>query len=319
MPQSNVFFFTGENEYLLTEELSRWKEEFRKKHGEENLLSLQAKQQTALTLMDVIAVMPFLAEKRLVVCDGVPSMDKDDMKNVLASCHPQTVLVFVAPKPDKRLSAVKFLLKEATVKESKPFTPKELREWIERESRALGIAFGPGALDMLLDCTGNDPRMLSQELRKLSLYADGAVTTEHVRLLSPPSGERVLWGLTNLLGQRKIHEALRFFREQIERGEDPYSLWSILLDMTRKTLSVWAARKGGIGPNAIASELSMHPMAVRGVLPLAESLDEDAIARLTELAAESDKALKTGGYKYTVESPEEVIALTERLVLACGA
>jgi DNA polymerase III delta subunit len=107
MPRANVFFFTGEHAYALHEELVRWKKQFAEKHGEENLLLLEGKKISKNDLIDAVSVLPFLAEKRLIVIDGVPSLEKGDLFLVLDACHEQSVLVICEGVPDKRLSTVK--------------------------------------------------------------------------------------------------------------------------------------------------------------------------------------------------------------------
>ncbi len=183
-----------------------------------------------------------------------------------------------------------------------------------------GAKIDAPAIQFLIDYIGTDPWMLSSELRKLSVAPpDGVITRDHVSLLSAPSGDRIIWGMTNLLGERRIPQAMAFFREQLERGEEPYAIWSILLNMVKNLVLVWACVQEGIrDQSAVARELKLSPFVIRGVWPLAVSLSRPQVQWLTKFMAESDIALKSGGYKYTVEHQEEVIALIERSMLACA-
>lgn len=319
MAAPSLFFFTGENEYLLSEELKRWKKEFAMKHGDENLLVLDAQKVRAPELIDAFASMPFIAEKRLVVVSGIPRFEKDDMNRVLDACHAATIVVFAELAPDKRLSSTKVLEARATVKKFPKFQPKTLDQWIAERARQSGLSITPKATVLLRERVGDDARMMAQEIEKLALAVGSRDIGEaDVALLTPPSGERVVWGLTNLLGERKYKQALAFLWDHVDRGENPYGLWTILLDMTRKLISVWALARGGDSASAIASELKMHPFAIQGLLPLARSLTDEQARFLCGFVADADIALKTGGYKYTVETPDEVIALTERAILACA-
>jgi DNA polymerase-3 subunit delta len=316
MPRANVFFFTGEHAYALHEELVRWKKQFAEKHGEENLLLLEGKKISKNDLIDAVSVLPFLAEKRLIVIDGVPSLEKGDLFLVLDACHEQSVLVICDGVPDKRLSTVKLLMQEATVKSFPKPSERDLIALMTAKAQSSGRSVHPDACRALMENVGDDPWMLATEVERLALLGD--ITRAMVETHTIPSGERVIWGFTNLLGAGKSKEAVAYLREQLSRGEDSIGLWAILIDMIRKLVQVWACRKSGIGANAIASELDLSPFVVRGVLPLAESLDETAIRTLLFFATENDIALKTGGLRATAESPEEVICILERAALLCG-
>lgn len=319
MALPSLFFFTGENEYRLKQEWRQWKTQFIAKHGEENLLVLSSKDLALRDILDAVASAPFIAEKRLVMIEGIPKIEKEGLTTVIEAMHPQTILVIVESKPDKRLTLTKVLLKEATVKEFKPFTPKELQSFLMAEAQKLGATISPDAAHELIEIVGNEPWMLASEVQKLALFAAPTITKEHVLKMAIPSGERIIWGMTNLLGEKRIEDALAFFQEQLLRGEDPYGIWTILLNMMKNTVMVWACMQAGVTRNdAIARETKMSPFAVRGVMPLAQSLSAEQIVWLTRFVAESDIALKSGGFRYTNEHQEEVIALVERAILACA-
>ena len=117
---SQIFLFTGENAYALREEVLRWTGGFREKHGEENLLRLTARHLTVGALLDEVAVAPFIAEKRLVLIEGIPTLSKEEVEQLANMVHPQVIITFVDPKPDRRLAATKKLFDLATVKAFPP-------------------------------------------------------------------------------------------------------------------------------------------------------------------------------------------------------
>ncbi len=314
---SNIFLFTGENTYALMQELVRWKKGFVDKHGAENMLEVSSSEEKLSSLMDHVAAMPFIAEKRLVIVRGIPTLEKEEMTRFLGAIHPQTIVAFVDPKPDKRLTSVKTLQQIAVTKEYKALSPGERALWLTEEAKRHGAELTEPGKKALLDIVGDDQWMLSSELAKLALTRK-PIDREAVITYVIPSGERIIWGFTNLLGEGNVHGALTYFREQMERGEDPYGLWVILLDMVKKLVLVWTALQENIAPGNIASELKLSPFVVRGIMPLARSLSSGSIETLLSFMASSDLALKTGGYRYTQDHPEEVTALIERAALLCA-
>lgn len=318
MSTGQFHFFTGENDYALERELTRWKQGFFQKHGAENFLEIHAKDATPAALLDAVSVMPFIAEKRLVLLKGLPRIERDEMKTVAAAIHPKTVFVVADAKPDKRLGVTKEVLSLAEVKEFASLSPKDLAGWAAALVAAEGASIGTQAFARLLSVCGDNQWVLDSELRKLAAFAGGEITAAHIDELAVPSGEQVVWRLTDLVGGCKADEALCFLGSRIERGEDPYGLWVILLNMIKNTALVWSALEADVrDERSIASAFGMHFLSVRGLLPLARSLDRGRMQSLVNFASEADLALKTGGYHYTSEHQEEVVALAERAILFC--
>jgi DNA polymerase-3 subunit delta len=311
-------FFTGENDYALSKELSRWKQQFSSKHGGENLLILKAKDSSMSDLLDAVSTMPFIAEKRLVIMEGVPRIDKEDFQQISAGIHPQTVLVFADPKPDKRLGIVKEVEKSAEVKRFPLLSASQLHAWIQSHARSLESTITPEALKLLLSIIGSDQWTLDSELKKLAAFADGDIKREHVEALAVPSGSQVIWRLTDLIGSKKADEALVFLTHRIERGEDPYGMWVILLNMIKNLAMMSAAVLAGHDDErGVSAATGIHPFIVRGLLPLSRSMDLERVKSLVDWATEADIRLKTGGYHSSADHPGEVIALAERAILMC--
>lgn len=313
-----LYFFTGENIFALEAEILRWKTAFFEKHGQENFLEMQAKTTSLTELLDAVSVMPFIAEKRLVLIRSIPSIEKDDLEIFIDAIHPQTVVVIAEPKPDKRLGIVKQLLSAAEVQKFPILTPHELRAWSNTVLAFLGCTMSEKAWNRLVDIVGTDQWMLDTELRKIAAYAGNEIKESHVEEVAVPSGEQVIWKLTDLVGGGKTEEALTFLRSRIERGEDPYGLWSVLLNMVKNTVLVWSGLESGLrDEKSISSAFGMNFFAVRGLLPLAKSLQRNSIHSLVSFASDSDIALKNGGYHYSSDNQEVLIALIERLIVHC--
>ena len=315
-----LHFFTGENTYALSKELSRWKQQFISKHGPENLLLFNAKDHTLSDILDAVSVMPFIAEKRLVILEGIPKIEKEDFISLCSSIHPSTVLVIVEPKPDKRLGIVKEIERVAEKKIFSSLSPAELRSWLHALLSTLGSSMTSDAERALLSHVGSDQWTLEMELRKIAAGSKTSeITVSDIDALAVPSGSQVIWKLTDLVGSKKSEEALRFLRWTIERGEDPYGLWSILLTMIKNLTFVFSALEAGHrDQRSIASATGLHPFAISGLLPLASAMNLERIHRLVAWASEADLQLKTGGYSYSPERPHEVILLTERAILMCS-
>jgi DNA polymerase III delta subunit len=313
-----IFLFTGENAFALFTEYTVWKKRFIEKHGSENFLECQGKTITRDELLDRISVSPFLAGKRIVSLDSIPRFEKEDVALILSTIATDTLLLFCETKPDKRLGFVKALLEQATLKEFALLSPALLASWVKAEMSKEGVSIEPEALTALLSIVGNDQWALHSEIQKLSLGAkNGIITRENVETLSVPSGEQVIWTLTDLLGKCRSLEALAFIRRCFERGEDAYTFWGILLSFIKNIALVHAfiATSSDRNPKTIAEKTGVPFFGVRNLLPLAESLSAKKMQEIVEWMTENDLALKTGGIYYTSSHQEELALLVERLIL----
>lgn len=320
-PLPQIYLFTGENAFALREEKIRWISEFVKKHGEENLVRLLGRGMTFRQLLDEVAVAPFIAEHRLVVIDELPSLSKEEVLDLPKRIHPQTILLFVEPKLDKRLGVHKQLRDIANVKEYMPLHGKGLHAWIVQFLAQERSVIEPAAEALLLEMFGEDQDMLSQELRKLALAVQGrAITAADVERIAMPTFEGIVWTLTDLLAAGKRSTALLYAHRYLARGGDAYGLWAILLGMLRNLVAAHAAaREGKRDLRSLAADLQIHPFALRSIQTMAARADTREIERFLNESVEADIGLKTGAYRATDEAPEELIALIDRFILSTPA
>ncbi len=314
---TSITLMTGENLYALRLEKRRWIEEFTKKHGPDNIVRLDGKGLTVRELMDEVGVMPFLSEKRLVIVDGVPKSTKEEIQALEQSIHPATVLLFADPAPDKRLGGVKRLIEIAASKAFAPVRGPKLQQWMSAEAQRLGFTLSAGAADALIECLGDDQEALSSELEKLAVAVPGGIVTPDViDTHTIPTDEGVVWTMTDMVSAGKKKEALRYARRLLERGSDAYGLWAILLSMLKNVLAVRAAIDDGLTQSRdIAERTGVHPFALRSLQSYAGRCPLPEIADVVTWAVESDVQLKTGGYRATDESPQELHALIERFLM----
>lgn len=156
MASGQIFLFTGENLYDLRAERSRWMREFIAKHGEENLLVCDAKLLSYPSLLSEISIAPFIADRRMVIVDGIPKLEKEQCIALEQSIHPNVILLFTEPKPDKRLTATKQLLEIATVKTFTPLSGVRLTQWVMHLAQDADSSISQDTAHYLISRTGED-------------------------------------------------------------------------------------------------------------------------------------------------------------------
>lgn len=314
---SSFFLFTGPNTFALRQERLAWTRQFAEKHGPENLARLDARGLEYRQILDEVAVAPFIASKRLVVVDGIPTLTAEHVKELPSRMHPDSVLLFCSSALDRRTAGAKALLHTATVREFPMLTGKALMMWMDKEVARLGAVLGHAEAEALIALVGEDQEMLSQELQKLAVFCSGrSITLRDVTALVFPFGEQEIWHTVNTLSAGDRKQVLGSIRTLLSQGGDPFAVWNILLWALRALGNVSVSlRDGQRNPASIASTWKIPPHTVRQLMPVANRLSAHRVEAVISGAASKDVALKTGGIRATAEAPEELLAVIDHLVL----
>ncbi|MFH0770561.1 MAG: DNA polymerase III subunit delta [Candidatus Peregrinibacteria bacterium] len=318
---NQITLLTGENHFAIREEKQRWKETFRAKHGEENLRVLSASSLTPRDLLEEIAVAPFIAERRLVVVEGLLKCSATEAKTIKDVIHPGVVLLFVVPldpeKSRKPPVALKELSNISEVKRFPRLSGMEIRRWMGGILALKQAKITPEAAHLLLDIVGEDQEALLQELSKLALYAQGIIDVQHVQDLAAVSGERQIWHIMDLVSAGRSPEAVSYAESLFQRGTSPFDLWGRLLWMTSQLVLVSSALQEGVTqPFAITKQTGVPPRTVQSLLPLARRCSLPRLNAIVRRIVEFDHDLKTGALRSSDGAPEELNAVIDRVLLS---
>lgn len=314
-----MYLFTGENAYQLLREKLRWIGQFTEKHGPENISRLDGASVNLRDLLDEACVAPFLATKRLVIVNGIPKLAREDVAELAARIHPSCIVAFFDPKPDRRTSGVKELLRVARVTECKPLESKALLAWLRTAAAEGGKELTAPAAQRMIECVGEDQQLLSEELQKLLLVpGDAPLGIADVDRLVVPAGDQVVWELLRLLCANDLPAALRYERDLLASGESPFSVWNVLLWMLKNLVhvAVWSDGRR-VGPGDVARELKIAPSTAKSLLDFAQHIPMVALRDFLHETVTADRELKTGGFRATEEAPQELTALIDRFVVRC--
>lgn len=302
-----ICLFTGDNAYLLQEERRRWIATFTEKYGSENLSRLDASGLSYSRLLDEVGVLPFTAPKRLVVLDGMPNFEREEMMRLPADTHSDVILLLVCPDVDRRRAGTKALLEIADVRNFAPVTGGALDAWMTERCRELPLSITPQARRQLHTLVGEDQMMLESEMMKLSIYANSRTADiADVTALVLPSAEQNVWHLLDLLSTGDCAAALRFVRTYLATGASAAGLWPTLLWLVSQLTLVAAAFENGARTEAaIIKQSGLKYGTVRSLLPIVRRMDRSHLLALVEMCAQADIDLKTGPLRMSSEAPQE--------------
>ena len=156
-------------------------------------------------LQEVCSVVPFLAEHRLIIVDGLlgrlddvrvdrrqgrSSRTKDALEEwqglaeTLAQLPASTILVFLEGVLRRDNALLKDMASIAQVQAFPPLSGEALEQWVRQRVAGVGATITNQAARRLMDLVGGNLWALSGEIEKLALYAgDKAIGEEAVALL----------------------------------------------------------------------------------------------------------------------------------------
>lgn len=117
-----------------------------------------------------------------------------------------------------------------------------------------------GALDLFLEKVGTDTRQLVMEVEKLTLYIGDRkeITVEDVQEITSSTADAVMWDFIDALGERRLKDSVKMFRQLIFQGEAPMaiifameSLYQNLMQFRAYIDHGWLKISSGYGANAV--------------------------------------------------------------------
>ncbi|MHB1133682.1 MAG: DNA polymerase III subunit delta [Chloroflexota bacterium] len=281
-----------------------------------NTVRLDAKVLTAEELEAACGAAPFLADRRLVIVEGLASrlerkdeerkppraLREGDEKRLAAyftNLPEWTDLVLVETRSISALNGFAVALVAAGGKEVRLALPKpnspELRNWTVERARARGAQLEPTALEELLAYTGNNSLLLEQELSKLAAFADGrAISADDVRQLVTYSREAIVFDFTDALGRRDLRMALGKLHELLDADEAPIYLLTMVSRQVNQLLRARELLDAGTSPGNLATELGVHRFVGQKLGEQARNFSLGRLRTLHDELVAMDAAIKTG-------------------------
>ena len=305
-PTPTFYVLHGADEFTRAETLA----DFRRRLGppdtvDLNTTVLDGRKTTLAELRHACDAIPFLAEKRLVIVEGLlarAASQRDslvDLIGYLPQLPETTRLVFVE---DKVLPASHPILKLAQeeaqgyVKQFDPPGAKALPKWIADCVAKYGGAIEPQAAAQLAAAIGTALRLLDQEIVKLVTYTNGErpIAAADVDALVPYAQAAVIFDLVDALGRRDGRTAAQTLHRLLDAGEHPLGLLAMIVRQFRLLIQIKELKAGGGNPQAIAKELGIHPFPARKLHSQAAYFTTAQLEAVYRRLLETDVGIKSG-------------------------
>lgn len=335
MPLPPVCLLHGDDEFAIAERVA----ELKSLLGDPSAVSLNTAEldgrvASVADLRRVGDPMPFLAEQRLVIVNGLLTRltaraDPDDRVTPAKSASdsaeafiqyfgnlpPTTSFVFVESKAvneKSRLFKALSAVPNADVRRLDMPEGAGLAKWISQRAKAGGGQFAPEAAEALA-AVGNDPRSLANEVEKLLAYVNWQrpVERDDVELLTTAAPDAVIWDLVDALGARNGQKALGKFHTLLAMpSQDQFAIFGMIVRQFRLILQTKEIVEGGGNVATVMEQLGQKNYPAQKLAGQARNFSLLQLEAICRRLLDLDLELKTGGGDDTTAIDTFIAALT---------
>ncbi|UJF35039.1 DNA polymerase III subunit delta [Paenibacillus hexagrammi] len=253
--------------------------------------------------------LPFMVPKKFIIATNAifftgardtskVEHDLERLIDYLKSPAEHSVIIFTvdAEKLDERKKVVKSLKEKEAVIPFLSLSSEELQSWVVKQAQKLDFTFASGAADQLILYTGGNLQVLSAELEKISLYiGSGGVATEAVidQLVARSTEQNVFILIEDIVNLR-LDRAFVILEELLKQREEPIKIAALIARQFRIMLQVKELGKQGYSQQQMASQIGLHPYAVKIAEGQAKKYEANKLSVILARLADLDYQMKSG-------------------------
>ncbi|HMT27415.1 MAG TPA: hypothetical protein PKD96_03855 [Candidatus Absconditabacterales bacterium] len=323
--KENIQLFTGEVDYLLLEELKRYKVGFTKKFGKENIFEFFPDQFNPGQVINAIFGGGLFVTKKLVIIHGFPA-ETDKTKKIGADASekfeqdffkyfdhvsPDTVVIFVAASADKRTKSYKELIsKGATIKlfeKPKGDRAKTLSQYVKNR---LGDLTDEKTAQQLVQQVGDNLYHLKNESEKIRAYCSYHKITKVDEILV----DKIVFKnqeVNNFELFKRLFSDKRKVLSLIDEAKAEGTNWNLYLGLLLRgikniLLTIDQYSLGQTSSFHIAGKIGGHPATIASMLKIIDTLleKENSLKTVYKSLTALDLNIKNGKYPDSIFWPE---------------
>lgn len=326
-----VYLFHGDDEFAIQRALQDMRAQADEGGmGEMNTTILDGRSASLDELRNAALVMPFLADRRMVVVyhplarldrqsragedNGDPEAgqanrkkERQDFLALLESAPPTTALVLAEQRLLDDSEVVRKVRRDHWLVSWAKANPQRayyrvfelprgeaMASWIQARARELGGQISRPAAQELGSLVGNDTRAAENELRKLLAYANYSreVEDQDVALLVADGAETNIFDMVDALGERKSSTAAKLLNRLLE-DDDPLRVFGMVVRQFRLLIMAREVIEAGGGEAEIARQVRVHPFVAGKLNAQARRFAMPDLEAIYHKLLEIDRGVKT--------------------------
>ena len=316
-----LYILLGQDDFSLSESL----EEIKRGIGDQTLLAantttIDGQRMTLDQLRTVCETSPFLAERRLVIVNGllerfepkgkpsprkkvapvVNQQDECKLLSAYASKLPDsTILVLIDSKIASNNPLFKELSAKAEIKSFPLLRGTKLHQWIQKRVVGEGGSISPQAVDLLTKLVGGNLWIMANEINKLVLFTSGRrIEEEDVKMAVSYTQQANVFAMVDAILEFKVGVAEQFLQQLLQGGASSAYLLFMLSRQVRMIVRAKELRNQGKSGIEIQNKLGLtSEFAWRKTLEQAGRYPLERIKQVYHKLLEADLSIKTGKYE----------------------
>lgn len=312
-----IYLLYGEETYFIRQiEQAVVKKVLAPDEMDMNLITLE-RDPSVNELMSLIDTVPFMGGKNVIIVRGTglfrPRKSGGEGESPGASKADERLLAMVANLPDyahvilsttdkvdKRRKLFKTIEKHGAAVEVSHLKVKEVRNWLTVRLGEMNKRMAGDAMEYFLGIVSIMSKVslgfLHNELEKIALFtAEKTLITQRdlVEIMSAIP-EISVFAMIEAVSQKQVGKALQLIGEQLQAGEHPLKLISLL---SRQVRMMWQAKDmaaGGASSRDIAEKLGLVPFIGEKMLKQSRNFTTTVLKETMLALATADHHLKSG-------------------------
>lgn len=279
-----------------------------------NLSRLDGLTVSKADLHNHLHLLPFGAEKRLVILDNALAQTKtrenqQEFVHLLNSLPPTTRLVMIIPDEWVRehqewnwhvLRMQSWLInwisehqQSALLMDFRLPSAREMEKWITDEVNRQGGAIDNNASRELALTVGTETRLASQEIEKLLIHTERKrpITAEDVRELCVPLEREDIFAMTDAIAEGNTRTALRLLEISLKNQPEPVIL-TMIVGQFRQLIIAFEMATDGIAFEQIGLEMKKPKFVVEKLVRQARRFGMSRLEEIYQQLADLDAQIK---------------------------
>jgi DNA polymerase III subunit delta len=211
--------------------------------------------------------------------------------------RPDSVLVFITEKADRRKRIFKLIEKKGTTVECNPLKGEMLTDWVRQKAASLGKTIDRSAVEKLFLAGNHNLHYLSCEIEKYSNYlgeSETVISGQVVDLLFSGDLQGNVFKLADAMAEKNLAGADSLLQMLLGRREKPLLIFFMLARHYRLLLQTRCLLDEGLPHGQFASTLEVPPFVARKLQDQAGAYSRAALENVIITLQESDQKIKTG-------------------------
>ena len=319
---NNIFFWTGEENFLIHEKKSLWEKEFIKKHGDFNILNLDTNSTDFSEINTYLKIPPLLGSKRLIFIKNITSIKKkvneNSLNNFLETINntdQNTIIIFMETKPDKRNVIYKKLVKLAKLEEFNKLSHNQLLSWVKNKIAANNSKILPSAIPYLLEFTNNNLWGLNNEINKLVSYTNNnkPISENDIDKVVISSVSTNVFYLLDAISEKNTKNAIKELNNIFQEGDNLIQVFNLIIKHFRSF--ILAASYVDNKKEKLIKEFKIHPFTAQKIIKYLKNFSISELKLIYQHLLEIDLKIKTGVIDLSGNNFKLLVLEIEKLLL----